>query len=158
MFTHQISTAQLDLIKQLTVFDCRHDLMQPSWGRAQYEAAHLPFALFASLDDDLSATKTGRNGRHPLPSREAFVQWLADRGVNSSTQIVCYDQLEGMYAARMWWMCRCRVCQCCRANGRVHRLARGWRGGDQCGACAHAECGDAVARFGNRTQRRPSAE
>jgi thiosulfate/3-mercaptopyruvate sulfurtransferase len=106
MFTHQISTAQLDVIKQLTVFDCRHDLMQPSWGRAQYKAAHLPFALFASLDDDLSATKTGRNGRHPLPSREAFIQWLADKGVNASTQIVCYDQLEGMYAARMWWMCR----------------------------------------------------
>jgi thiosulfate/3-mercaptopyruvate sulfurtransferase len=88
------------------LFDCRHDLMQPSWGRAQYETAHLPQAHFAALDDDLSAIKTGRNGRHPLPNREAFVQWLAAHGASTSVQIVCYDQQDGMYAARLWWMCR----------------------------------------------------
>jgi thiosulfate/3-mercaptopyruvate sulfurtransferase len=106
MFTHRITGAELEALPQATLFDCRHDLMKPSWGAAEYKLAHLPFALFASLDDDLSGAKTGRNGRHPLPSKAQFTQWLASKGVNQSTQIVCYDQLEGMYAARLWWMCR----------------------------------------------------
>ena len=33
-----------------------------------YEEAHIPGALFAHLDRDLSAEKTGRNGRHWGPS------------------------------------------------------------------------------------------
>lgn len=88
------------------LFDCRHDLMQPSWGRSQYALAHLPQAHFAALDDDLSAAKTGRNGRHPLPNRDDFVKWLAAHGARTDIQIVCYDQQDGMYAARLWWMCR----------------------------------------------------
>ncbi len=109
MFTHIINPAQLDILVResgVLLFDCRHDLMQPAWGRVQYEAAHLPLAHFAALDDDLSAAKTGHNGRHPLPNREAFVQWLAAHGASNSVQIVCYDQQDGMYAARLWWMCR----------------------------------------------------
>jgi thiosulfate/3-mercaptopyruvate sulfurtransferase len=106
MFTHSISTTELMSLREVTLFDCRHDLMQPDWGRAQYDHSHAPFAVFASLDTDLSGTKTGHNGRHPLPKRDAFIQWLALKGVNQNTQIVCYDQLEGMYAARLWWMCR----------------------------------------------------
>ncbi len=106
MYTHRISTSQLSALSQVTLFDCRHDLTKPDWGREQYRQAHLPCALFSSLDTHLSGLKTGRNGRHPLPDRAAFVQWLAAMGVAPGTQIVCYDQLEGMYAARLWWMCR----------------------------------------------------
>ncbi len=106
MFTHKITCTQLEALQHVTVFDCRHDLMKPEWGRAQYAAAHIPFATFASLDEDLSGAKTGGNGRHPLPDKVVFTQWLAAQGVTQDTQIVCYDQLEGMYAARFWWMCR----------------------------------------------------
>jgi thiosulfate/3-mercaptopyruvate sulfurtransferase len=106
MLTHRIDANQLNALSAVTLFDCCHDLMKPDWGRAQYATAHIPFARFAALDTDLSAAKTGRNGRHPLPARDVFVEWLARQGVTTHTQIVCYDQLEGMYAARLWWMCR----------------------------------------------------
>ncbi len=106
MYTHIMTPAQFSALTQATIFDCRHDLMKPEWGRAQFEVAHIPFATFASLDVALSGTKTSRNGRHPLPDKVVFTQWLAAQGVTPSTQIVCYDQLEGMYAARLWWMCR----------------------------------------------------
>ncbi len=110
MFSHIITPSQLLGLYQsstkVLVFDCRHDLMQVQWGRAQYELTHLPHAHFAALDDDLSAPKTGRNGRHPLPDREVFIQWLAAHGATHDVQIICYDQHDGMYAARLWWMCR----------------------------------------------------
>jgi thiosulfate/3-mercaptopyruvate sulfurtransferase len=88
------------------VFDCRHDLAKPGWGEAEYRKAHIPGAVFAHLDRDLSAPATGKNGRHPLPAFEAFVIWLGNKGVRPTDQIVCYDQGSGAYAARLWWMLR----------------------------------------------------
>ncbi|HET7773335.1 MAG TPA: sulfurtransferase [Burkholderiaceae bacterium] len=90
----------------VAVFDCRHDLMDVQLGRRQYAEGHIPGARFAHLDDDLSAPKTGSNGRHPLPSPEKFAQWLASRGVHDGMQVVVYDASGGMFAARLWWMCR----------------------------------------------------
>lgn len=88
------------------VFDLRHDLADPDAGQAAYEASHIPGARFLHLDRDLSAAKTGRNGRHPLPSPEAFAALLADHGVGPATQIVAYDAHGGMFASRLWWMAR----------------------------------------------------
>lgn len=109
-YTHIITPAQLLQLRTHSpttlVFDCRHDLAKPDWGRAQYDAAHLPQAHFACLDRNLSGNKTGHNGRHPLPNRDALIQWLVNMGADAHTQIVCYDQLEGMFAARLWWLCR----------------------------------------------------
>ena len=51
-----VSTAELS--RQLSswrVFDCRHDLAKPRLGEQQYLEGHIPGALFASLDRDLSA-------------------------------------------------------------------------------------------------------
>jgi thiosulfate/3-mercaptopyruvate sulfurtransferase len=88
------------------IFDCRHDLGRPALGEMQYREAHIPGALFAHLDDDLSGPKTGRNGRHPLPAQESFVAWLGERGLKPSDQVVCYDAGNGGMAARLWWMLR----------------------------------------------------
>jgi thiosulfate/3-mercaptopyruvate sulfurtransferase len=88
------------------VFDCRHDLAKPELGEAQYRESHIPGALFASLDRDLSAPKTGKNGRHPLPDPEVFAAWLGKQGLKSSDQIVCYDASNGAMASRLWWMLR----------------------------------------------------
>jgi len=88
------------------VFDCRHDLAKPDLGEEQYRQAHIPGALFAHLDRDLSAPKTGRNGRHPLPDRGAFIAWLGQQGLKPSDQVVCYDAGSGAIAARLWWMLR----------------------------------------------------
>jgi thiosulfate/3-mercaptopyruvate sulfurtransferase len=88
------------------LFDCRHDLAKPELGEAQYRESHIPGALFASLDRDLSAPKTGKNGRHPLPDAEAFKQFLEKSGLRPGDQIVCYDAANGAMAARLWWMLR----------------------------------------------------
>lgn len=88
------------------IFDCRHDLMKPELGESQYREAHLPGALFASLDRDLSAPKNGKNGRHPLPDPDAFGAWLGRQGVKPTDQVVCYDASNGAMAARLWWMLR----------------------------------------------------
>ena len=107
MHTTLVSTQQLaDNLDAWRVFDCRHDLMKPDLGAQQYREAHIPGALFASLDSDLSAPKSGKNGRHPLPSAEAFTAWLGRQGVRPEDQVVCYDAGNGSMAARLWWMLR----------------------------------------------------
>jgi thiosulfate/3-mercaptopyruvate sulfurtransferase len=110
MFTTLISTealaAQLGS-PDLVVCDVRHDLARPdAWGEAQYAAGHVPGAVFAHLDRDLSAAKTGRNGRHPLPTPEAAAATFARLGIAAGRQVVAYDQAGGMFAARLWWMLR----------------------------------------------------
>lgn len=88
------------------VFDVRHELQNPASGRQAYQQGHIPGAIFLHLDDDLSAPKTGQNGRHPLPAREAFAQKLVALGLSARTQVVVYDAAAGMMAARLWWMLR----------------------------------------------------
>jgi thiosulfate/3-mercaptopyruvate sulfurtransferase len=89
------------------VLDIRHDLARPErWGEDQYAAGHVPGAVFLHLDRDLSAPKTGRNGRHPLPSAYHAAATFAKAGVAADSQVVVYDQSSGMFAARAWWMLR----------------------------------------------------
>src|SRR2546422_2444979 len=52
----------------------------------QHREAHIPGAVFAHLDRDLSAPKTGANGRHPLPDRGAFIAWLGQQGLKPCDQ------------------------------------------------------------------------
>src|ERR1043165_1975001 len=106
MPTTLVSSAELAAHPQWRVFDCRHDLAKPALGEGQYREAHIPGALFAHLDRDLSAPKTGRNGRHPLPQPDVFTTWLGGCGVKASDQVVCYDAGNGAMAARLWWMLR----------------------------------------------------
>ena len=104
-----ISTAELaDRLGDpaLVIVDVRHDLMLPDWGEARYREAHIPGARFAHLDHDLAARKTGRNGRHPLPSPEQAAAVFSDLGIDTTRAVVVYDQGGGMFAARLWWMLR----------------------------------------------------
>lgn len=87
-------------------FDCRHDLMVPQKGAEAYQAGHIPGAYFAPVDTALSGLKTGRNGRHPVPSPTDFAAFLERHGVTEATQVVAYDDVGGQYAARFWWLAR----------------------------------------------------
>jgi thiosulfate/3-mercaptopyruvate sulfurtransferase len=101
-----VSTDELARHPEWRVFDCRHDLLKPELGEQQYRTSHIPGAAFAHLDRDLSAPKTGKNGRHPLPDPKAFIAWLGREGLKPSDQVVCYDGGSGTMAARLWWMLR----------------------------------------------------
>lgn len=88
------------------VVDCRFDLAQPAAGEAAYRAGHIPGAVYAHLDRDLSSPITPATGRHPLPDPERFAATLSAWGVSSTTQVVAYDADNGMYASRLWWLLR----------------------------------------------------
>ena len=106
MQTSLVSTQQLADHREWRVFDCRHDLANPDLGEKQYREGHIPGALFAHLDRDLSGAKTGKNGRHPLPERSVFIAWLGRQGLQPADTVVCYDGGNGAMAARLWWMLR----------------------------------------------------
>lgn len=88
------------------VIDCRFDLANPASGEELYRESHIPGARYAHLDRHLSGTKTGKNGRHPLPETDRIVRNFSDLGISAGTQVVAYDADSGMYAARLWWMLR----------------------------------------------------
>jgi thiosulfate/3-mercaptopyruvate sulfurtransferase len=88
------------------IFDCRFELMNPAAGRAAYGAGHIPGAIYAHLDEDLSSPVGPTTGRHPLPDPHAFAERLGAWGVSNDSQVVAYDAANGAYAARLWWLLR----------------------------------------------------
>ena len=91
---------------QLIVVDVRHDLGDYSLGLRKYNQGHIPGAVFLSVETDLAGPHTGKNGRHPLPSIDAFAATVSSIGVDASKQVVAYDGGTSTYSARLWWMLR----------------------------------------------------
>ena len=60
-----VDPADLSLDHPPVLLDVRWRLSGPP-GREDYDAGHLPGAVFIDLDTELSGTP-GRGGRHPLP-------------------------------------------------------------------------------------------
>jgi thiosulfate/3-mercaptopyruvate sulfurtransferase len=92
--------------RDLRLVDCRFDLADPQGGARAYAAGHLPGAVYADLERDLSGPKNGRNGRHPLPSPDDLIARLRAWGIDDTTQVVAYDAQGGSFAARLWWLLR----------------------------------------------------
>jgi thiosulfate/3-mercaptopyruvate sulfurtransferase len=90
----------------LAIIDCRFDLQNPDAGHRAYLAAHIPGAHYVDLNRDLSAPVGLSTGRHPLPSPTVLVRRLGDLGVGDDTQVVAYDEANGSFAARLWWLLR----------------------------------------------------
>jgi len=91
---------------ELVIVDCRFDLMDREAGRRAYVEGHLPGAVFADLEDDLSASPGPFEGRHPLPDPQILAERLGAWGISENTQVVAYDDVGGALAARLWWMLR----------------------------------------------------
>jgi thiosulfate/3-mercaptopyruvate sulfurtransferase len=89
---------------ECVVFDCRFDLQHPSVGRNSWLASHIPGAVYAHLDENLSGRITVRSGRHPLPAARSFASFLARSGWCEGVQAVAYDAQGGAFAARFWWL------------------------------------------------------
>jgi thiosulfate/3-mercaptopyruvate sulfurtransferase len=110
MHSTLISTAELAAHiddPAFVIADVRHELSQPeTWGETQYRTGHIPGARFAHMDRDLAGPKTGKNGRHPLPSPEEAAAFFGSLGIDASKQVVAYDSGGAMYAPRLWWMLR----------------------------------------------------
>jgi thiosulfate/3-mercaptopyruvate sulfurtransferase len=121
MYTTLISASELRAVqaggRPLMIFDCSFDLMNPAAGEEQYRKAHIPGAVYANLDTDLSDQgvvdpdgthhphpDAASGGRHPLPSREKFAMWLCSVGFTNEMQAVVYDRNGANYCGRLWWM------------------------------------------------------
>ena len=91
------------------IVDCRFELSDPAGGERAYRAGHIPGAVYASLDRDLSdLSRQGQGlGRHPLPLEAALNRTLAAWGWRRGMQVVAYDAQGGaLAAARLWWLLR----------------------------------------------------
>ncbi len=88
------------------IVDVRHQLSDTGYGERVYGEAHIPGAAFLHCDLDLSGPMTGSNGRHPLPDPEKLAARLGEIGVGPQTQVVVYDDTQGMIASRLWLLLR----------------------------------------------------
>lgn len=92
-------------------------------GEAEYAQEHLPGARFFDFDRKIRDCESPLP--HMLPSAEAFAREVRALGVNSDSDVVCYDS-QGIFSApRAWWMFRAM------GHRRVHVLDGGlpaWRG------------------------------
>ena len=91
------------------IVDCRFDLADPAKGARDYLDGHIPGAVYASLDRDLSdlSRQAEGLGRHPLPLESAFNALLSRWGWRAGMQVVSYDAAGGaLAAARLWWLLR----------------------------------------------------
>ncbi|MEU8891878.1 sulfurtransferase [Streptomyces sp. NPDC048442] len=86
------------------LLDVRWQLGGPNL-RPDYEAGHLPGAVFVDLDAEL-ASAPGSGGRHPLPDPADFGAVMRGAGVRAGTPVVVYDGGLGWAAARAWWLLR----------------------------------------------------
>jgi thiosulfate/3-mercaptopyruvate sulfurtransferase len=88
------------------ICDCRFDLAQVSAGREAYAEGHIPGAIYIDLDTDLSGTKTGKNGRHPLPTPDDWASTRQRLGIAPDSHVIAYDSQGSAFASRLWWMLR----------------------------------------------------
>lgn len=111
MYTTLINSAALHAYREqagarCVVLDCRFSLSDPAAGLGAYRQGHIPGALYAHLEQDLSAPTGPGLGRHPLPPLPRFVATVARFGIDPECQVVAYDDCGGVYAGRLWWLLR----------------------------------------------------
>ncbi len=88
----------------LRVVDATYHL--PGTGRdarREYEAHHIPGALFFDIDEICDRTA---NLPHMLPDEATMSAKAGSLGLGDDTRVVVYDGLGLFSAARVWWMLR----------------------------------------------------
>ncbi|MDX1442628.1 MAG: sulfurtransferase [Gammaproteobacteria bacterium] len=92
--------------REWRIIDCRFELGKPHAGREAWKQGHIPGAVYADLERDLSGRHEPGDGRHPLPSTESIEVLCNALGVSNDSQVVAYDDTGGAFAARLWWLLR----------------------------------------------------
>lgn len=89
----------------VSILDVRWRLDRPD-GRPDFEAGHIPGAVFVDLETELAGHGDATDGRHPLPDRASLEASARSWGLDDGDTVVVYDELGGMSAARAWWLLR----------------------------------------------------
>ncbi|HEX2436785.1 MAG TPA: 3-mercaptopyruvate sulfurtransferase [Methylomirabilota bacterium] len=71
--------------------------------RAEFEAAHVPGAVFFDID---TIADRSTNLPHMLPSAEHFAAAVGALGIGSGDRVIVYDVRGVVSAARVWWTFR----------------------------------------------------
>ncbi|MEH7418226.1 sulfurtransferase [Neobacillus drentensis] len=90
--------------RNVRIVDCRFSLADSQMGNINYLESHLPGAVYFDLEKDLSGTVVDHGGRHPLPDVDVLVSKLEKAGISQEMTVIAYDNGEGAFAARFWWM------------------------------------------------------
>jgi thiosulfate/3-mercaptopyruvate sulfurtransferase len=88
----------------LRVVDATYYLpMQGKNARAEYEARHIPGAVFFDIDEIADETSSLP---HMLPTPEKFGARMRKLGIGDGNRVVVYDSNNLMGSARVWWTLR----------------------------------------------------
>lgn len=93
--------------RRVRLLDVRWRLDVPE-GRPAYLAGHLPGAVYVDLERELARPGHPEAGRHPLPTAADLERSVQRWGVRSGDLVVAYDDIDGVAAARAWWLLRRR--------------------------------------------------
>jgi thiosulfate/3-mercaptopyruvate sulfurtransferase len=89
---------------EVKIVDCRFELGKPDKGERLYHESHIPGSYYFDLEKQLSGPVLEHGGRHPLPDLEQFKQDIEKAGIDQSKIVVAYDDGDGQYASRFWWL------------------------------------------------------
>ncbi|OBF72863.1 thiosulfate sulfurtransferase [Mycobacterium sp. 852002-51613_SCH5001154] len=87
----------------VTILDVRWRLDEPD-GRPAYLDGHVPGAVYASLEDELSDHTIAGRGRHPLPAGSDLQSAARRWGIRDDVPVVVYDDWNRAGSARAWWV------------------------------------------------------
>lgn len=89
---------------ETVIVDVRFDLSDADAGRKAYLKGHIPGAVYMDLNRDLSGKVSKHGGNHPLPEWDWFEKKLGNIGISNDTTVIVYDEGNGMFAPRFWWL------------------------------------------------------
>ncbi len=73
-------------------------------GRAEYDAAHIPGAVFLDIQGTISDPDTRL--KFMAPSAARFAEAMGGLGIGDDSRVVLYSAGSIMWATRVWWMLR----------------------------------------------------
>jgi len=73
-------------------------------GRAEYDAGHIPGAVFLDIQGTISDPDTRL--KFMAPSAERFADAMGKLGIGDNSRVVLYSAGSIMWATRVWWMLR----------------------------------------------------
>jgi len=97
--------SQLASRRPPVVLDVRNANGVPD-GRPEYQAGHVPGAVYVDLPTELQDVPGGTRGARPLPPVEQLQQRARAWGINAGQPVVVYDNVAGTKAGRAWFVLR----------------------------------------------------
>ena len=73
-------------------------------GRAEYDAEHIPGAVFLDIQGQISDPDTRL--KFMAPTAEQFADAMGSLGIGDDSRVVLYSAGSIMWATRVWWMLR----------------------------------------------------